>query len=475
MSTDIGTDVDLLFGSAQDAAAALLRRDISSRELTQLLLDRIDSANPAVNAVVELDQGAALAAARAADEKTARGGHLGPLHGVPMTVKDTVDAAGLHSTWGNPAFRDHVAATDAIVVRRLREAGAVVVGKTNVHFMLADFGQTANELYGRTNNPWDLTRSPGGSTGGGAAALAAGMTFLEYGSDLAGSIRIPASFCGVYGLKPTPDLVPLAGFAPPGPPPVLSPMVSPGVLGPLARSAADLRAALLATAGPTGSAALATSWALPAPRHRRLADFRVGVMLDDPGAPPTAEVAAALSGVVDALARAGCRIVPGWPADFDPAAGHRAFGFQIGLFFAFQDSAGHDAGHGEPYASEGELFGQERQRLAARDAWDRHFADVVDVWLCPANFTAPFLHDDRPFEQRMVATADGPRPYQEQTFWIAPASVAGLPAVVAPVGATAAGLPVGLQIVAPRYEDDTAITFAELLADAVGGYRRPPD
>ena len=474
MTTDIGTEADLLFGSAGDAAAAILRRDISSRELTQLLFDRIDAANPAVNAVVELDRDTALSAARMADEKTVRPGSLGPLHGVPMTVKDSFDASGLHTTWGNPAYRDHVAAGDATVVRRLRDAGAVVVGKTNVHFMLADFGQTANELFGRTNNPWDTARSPGGSTGGGAAALAAGMTFLEYGSDLAGSIRIPASFCGVYGLKPTPELVPLGGFGPPGPPPLLSPMVSPAVLGPLGRSATDLRTALVATAGPVGPTALATSWTLPAPRHRRLADFRIGVVLDDPGAPPTAEVAAVLSDAVDALAGAGCSIVHGWPVGLDPAAGLDSFGFHIDLFFALQESAEpvDDSGGDAPFAALSDLFRQERTRLAVRDAWDRHF-HRIDVWLCPANFTAAFPHDDRPFEERTIATAAGPRSYQEQTFWIAPASLAGLPAAVAPVGTTAAGLPVGLQIIAPRFEDDTAITFAELLAELIGGYRRP--
>ncbi len=174
-----------------------------------MLLARIEAVNPALNAVVELRPEAALREAVAADEASARGDAAGPLHGVPMTIKDSFNVAGLHTTWGNPAFKDFVADSDATVVRRLRQAGAIIVGKTNVAFMLADFGQTANELYGVTNNPWDTTRTPGGSTGGSAAALSAGMTFLEYGSDLVGSIRIPASFCGVYGLKPSAGIVPL--------------------------------------------------------------------------------------------------------------------------------------------------------------------------------------------------------------------------------------------------------------------------
>src|SRR5919198_6524061 len=193
----------MLFGSATEAARRISTREISALELTEALLGRIEAVDPGVNAVAELRREAALREAAAADEAVAGGAAVGPLHGVPVTVKEAFDVAGLHTTWGNPAFRDAVADADATVVRRLREAGAVVVGKTNVAFMLADYGQTANELYGVTNNPWDLSRTPGGSSGGAAAAVAAGLTFLDYGSDLVGSVRIPASFCGVYGLKPT--------------------------------------------------------------------------------------------------------------------------------------------------------------------------------------------------------------------------------------------------------------------------------
>jgi amidase len=240
------------------------RKEVSSRELTELLLARIDALNPDVNAVVELRPEAALKEADAADRATADA-VLRPLHGVPTTVKESFNVAGLHTTWGNPAFKDYVADADATVVHRLRQAGAIIVGKTNVHAMLADYGQTENEIYGATNNPWDLTRTPGGSTGGGAAALAAGLTFLEYGSNLVGSIRIPASFCGVYGLKPSVGIVPLTGFQPPGPPVGPSEMAYMSAVGPLARSAPDLRAALTVTAGPEPPASAAYAWRLPRP------------------------------------------------------------------------------------------------------------------------------------------------------------------------------------------------------------------
>ena len=459
-------DRETLLRPATEVAGMLRRRELSSRELTGLLLARIDRLNPALRAVVELRGEAALREAAAADQATARGGELGPLHGVPMTVKDSFNVAGLHTTWGNPDFKDYVADRDATVVRRLRRAGAIVAGKTNVAFMLGDFGQTANQLHGTTGNPWDTGRTPGGSSGGAAAAVAAGLTFLEYGSDLVGSVRIPASFCGVYGLKPTARTVPLTGFQPPGPPAPPSEATWLSAVGPLGRSAADLRAALAATGGPEGQAAKAWSWALPPPRQRRLGRFRVGVVLDHRRAPVSGEVAAPLSDAVDAVARAGAGVVEGWPDGVDPEREAESFGFQVGLFFAFQQP-------GEDATPLSEVAEQERRRVACRAAWGRYF-EQVDVFLCPANFTPAFPHDPRPFDQRTVATPEGERPYADQAFWVAHASLPGLPAVAAPVGRTPGGLPVGAQVIGPLHEDDTAITFAELLADQVGGYQPPP-
>ncbi|MBE1493114.1 amidase [Amycolatopsis lexingtonensis] len=411
------------FRTATEVAAGIRRGALSSRELTEGLLARIDADD--LNAVVVTDREAALEAAAAAD----RGAATGPLHGVPITVKEAFDVAGLPTTWGEPAFAGHRADRDAVVVERLRAAGAIVVGKTNAHHLLADFGQTANPLYGRTLNPRDRTRTPGGSSGGAAAALAAGLSFLDYGSDLAGSIRIPAAYCGVYGLKPTPGTVSLQGFQPPGAPAPTREF--PSAVGPLARSAADLRLAL----GVTASRKLEPS------RRTRLADFRAGVVLDDPACPVTADVGKALSDAVDALARAGVEIREGWPESVDPVGQAEAFGFQVELFFA---NGGLD-GAGE----------QERRRLAFTAAWDRYFRDV-DVFLCPAVFTTAF----RDLGDR----------YADQPFWIAQASLPGLPAVSAPAGGE---LPVGLQVVGPAHEDDTAITFADLAAAVVGGFTPP--
>lgn len=451
--------------TAIEAAASIRNGQITSTELTRQLLTRIDDLNPVVNAIIELHADEALEAAAEADVVLQHGDEVGPLHGVPLTVKESFNVAGMATTWGNPAFAGYVADWDATVVQRLRAAGALVIGKSNVHTMLQDFGQTNNEIYGRTRNPWDTDRTPGGSTGGGAAAVAAGLSYLEYGSDLVGSIRIPAGFCGIYGLKPTADVVPPRGFQPPGPPALPSESAYLSTVGPLARSAADLRIALRATGGPDGEPAKALRWKLPQPRHDRLADFRVGVVLDHPASRLTGEVGTVLSDAMDALAKAGVTVAEGWPDGIDPVREAHTFGFHVGLFFAHQQL-------GADFASLEQVVEQEQARMQARATWARYFEDI-DIFLCPINFTTAFPHDDRPIDQRVITTDEGDRRYDEQTFWIAHASLPGLPAVAAPAGLSPTGLPVGLQIIGPRFEDDTAITFAELAADVIGGYTPP--
>ncbi|MFE6862340.1 amidase family protein [Nocardia sp. NPDC057668] len=451
--------IELSTTSAGQVSDLLAAGAVSSVELVQQVLARMEQVNPLVNAVANTRAEQALREAAASDEMRARGRTAGPLHGVPVTVKECFHAAGLPSSWGNPAFANAVVDADSAVVARLRAAGAILVGNTNLAFMLGDFGQCANEVYGVTANPWDRTRSPGGSSGGSAAAVAAGLSFLEYGSDVAGSIRIPAAFCGVYGLRPTVGTTPLSGFGLPGPTGPISELSYPISVGPMARSASDLRLALRVTAGPEGSAAHAYRWSLAPSRRERLADFRVGVVLDDPGCPVNDDLAEPLSVLVERLGTAGATIVHGWPPGIDPAAVYRAFGGHLEAFLAFQTGTG----------SLGDLVQHEQVRMAARAAWDRHFADI-DVLVCPVNFTAAIPLDDLPMEERTI----GSRSYFEQTFWISQPSLAGLPTVVAPVGHTAAGLPAAVQIIGPMHEDDTAITFAELLAELTGAYQPPP-
>lgn len=439
--------------TAIEAATAVRKKEISSRELTELVFERIDDRNPEVNAVVEFRREQAFEEAAAADEAVTRGNEIGPLHGIPMTIKESFDVAGMHTTWGNPAFADFVAQSDATVTARLRAAGAVIIGKTNVPFMLAD-NQTANEIYGVTNNPSDLTRTPGGSSGGAAAALAAGMTFLEFGTDLSGSIRNPASFSGVYGHRSSPETVPPTGMAPPAPPAVPLGMMHLTAVGPLARSAADLRLALQVTAGPEGPQAKAYRWSLPAPRHSKIGDFRVGFVLDDPAAPASTEVSDVLSAALDSMRLRGSKVVEGWPDGVDPQAQFRNFGFLLDAFFAMQ---------GDGTLSHRSFIEQDNQRMAARATWTRYFGDI-DVFVCPTNIGTAFPHDTRCFDQRTITTPAGERPYHEQFFWTSHATLAGLPAASVPIGTTSHGLPVGMQVIGPPFEDDTVLTFAELYA-----------
>ncbi|MDB5417223.1 MAG: amidase, partial [Phenylobacterium sp.] len=297
---------DLLDLSAGELAKALAGRKVSALELADAAIARIETRDAAINAVVVRDFDRAREAAKAADAAIARG-ERGALLGVPMTVKESHDVAGLASTWGFEPFKDYVAPRDSVGVERLRAAGAVILGKTNVPVMLADW-QAANPIYGRTNNPWDPTRSPGGSSGGAAAALAAGMIPLEFGSDIGGSIRVPAGFCGVYGHKPSYGLIPLRGHAPVGMDGADLPLA---VVGPLARTAADLQLALDVLAGPGDLEAGGYRLALPAPRHGRLADHRLLILDELPGVALESEIRTALGDLAGKLEGLGATVSRG--------------------------------------------------------------------------------------------------------------------------------------------------------------------
>jgi amidase len=475
------------FATAEQLATAVRTKEISATELLALTLQQIDRHNPPLNAVVWECREQARARARQADEALAKGQLLGPLHGVPLTIKESFAYRGSPSTWGLPALRDKTSPRTATAVERLEAAGAIVVGKTNVPVMLSDW-QSSNPLYGTTNNPWDVSRTPGGSTGGGAAAVAAGLGALTLGSDLNGSIRIPAHFCGVYGHKPSLELVSTAGLQPgpwdgsPGYPMDLA------VVGPMARSARDLGLALSALGGPSREDARAWSWRMPAPRHSRVEDFRIGYVLDDLAAPLASDVRKVYETALSALRAAGATVEEGWPAGIDPHAQARTFGYLLGALVAadmdpnqreqararFEKNADDvfAAAAVEPHAR---WLRETGHRLMWRARWQQYF-DSHDVFVLPTTVTAAFPHDHtEPIGRRVVETADGKRSYvQTIAYWTISANLAGLPATVAPVGQTDAGLPVGIQIVAPMWEDGTSIEFAALLADVVGGYRPPP-
>src|SRR3954470_5918981 len=307
--------------SAIDLAAAIARREVSSREALAHLVARVDRLDGALNSVVTRDLDAAAAAADAADEATMRGQSTGPLHGVPITVKDSFSTAALRTTSGAPELADHLPTEDAAPVAALRRAGVVVWGKTNLPIFAGDM-QSYNDVFGTTNNPWDVERTPGGSSGGSAAALAARFTPLEIGSDIGGSIRLPATMSGVYGHKPSYGIVPVHGQIP-GPPGTLT-QADIAVAGPMARTAGDLTLALDLMSGPDMWNRPAWRLELPAPRAG-FHDLRIATWFDDPACPLDPEVGEALDGFVGRLEEAGCRVEREVTPGFDLAKAAERF------------------------------------------------------------------------------------------------------------------------------------------------------
>ena len=473
---------DLDFAPALQAAEAIRKKQVSSVELTRRAFERIDRYNPQLNAFAYLLRDDALAQAGKADAALAKGGSLGVFHGVPITVKESYGVAGHPATWGLPAFRDSRAPQDSDPVASLRAAGAILVGATNVPVALSDW-QSYNPIYGQTNNPWDVKRTPGGSSGGSAAALAAGIGYLSIGSDIGGSIRVPSHFCGIFGHKPTLDLVSTDGQLPGGTHsgPGFSTLLAVG--GPMARSAQDLLAALKVVGGPVAWDAKAWKWQVPEPRARSLKDFRVGFVIDDPIAPPTPEVRAALEHAIETLGRVGTKLKPGWPKDYRPTDLLQNYRFHLQAFLysvaspdeqtRLRKEYGNDAPSGA-LSSFADWQQQNFRRLAFRAQWQAWFEEV-DVFLMPVAFTTAFPHDhSEPQSDRTIATSVGPRRYLDLLNWIAPATLTGCPATVAPIGRTPDGLPVGIQIMGPFWEDATTITFADLLSREVGGFVPPP-
>jgi amidase len=476
---------DLDFATALEAAEAIRTKKISSVELTERMFARIDHYNPQLNVFAYQLRDDALAQAKKADAALANNKTRGVFHGVPITVKESYGVAGHPCTWGFPPLRDSKAPKNSDVVDHLlNDGGAVLLGATNVPVALGDW-QSYNPIYGQTNNPWDVKRTPGGSSGGSAAGLAAGLGYLSVGSDIGGSIRVPAHFCGLFGHKPTLDLVSLQGHLPGGNPglPDFSTLLAVG--GPLARSAQDLLAALKVIGGATAWDAKAWKWQMPEPRARSLKDFRVGYVIDDPIAPPTPEVKALLESAIEKLGRSGAKMKPGWPEGLKPAELLVNYKFMLEAFLystappeeqeRLRKTAGNmvaDKNSGAT-SSFADWQKQNFRRLAYRAQWQAYF-NQIDVFLSPVAFTEAFPHDhSEPQEQRTIATSGGPRHYMDMLNWIAAPTLTGCPATVAPVGGTNQGLPVGIQIMGPYWEDATPITFADLLAKEVGGFAAP--
>ena len=478
------------YSTARELAAALAAKDVSSLELANAAIARIEALDGKLNAVVVRDFERARAAAKEADAALARGERR-PLLGVPMTVKESFNIAGLPTTWGFPEAKGKLVAEDALLVSRLKAAGAIVLGKTNVPIRLSDF-QSYNDVYGQTNNPWDVTRTPGGSSGGAAAALAAGFVPIELGTDIGGSLRNPAHFCGVFAHKPTHALLPLRGHVPPGAP-TLPVQVDLSVAGPMARSAADLAVALDILAGPDEPLSVAYRLELPKPRHERLRDFRALLIDTHPLLPTGAAVRGALDRFAEGLGKVGVNVARSSPLlpDLDLAA-RTYFSLLYSFFSADLPNEAYEylrnAAAGIPADVDDLDARSSRGLVLSHRDWIR--ADRVrngmaarfralfrqfDVLVCPVMPTPAFPHDHGPdWRSRRIDIDGTPHRYSYQAVWAGVATLTGQPATAIPLERSEQGLPVGVQIVGPYLEDRTTLAFAELAEREFSGFVAPP-
>lgn len=478
---------ELAFSDATTLAAKIKNREVSSVEMLEHYVARMEKYNPDINAIIVTQLDKARTRASQADEALARGEDWGPLHGVPMTVKESYDIEGLPSTWGNPGLKDNIAKVDAVACERLQGAGAVIFGKTNVPLSLADF-QSYNEVYGTTNNPHDLERGPGGSSGGSAAALAAGLTGLEMGSDIGGSIRNPAHFCGVFGHKPTWGILPMRGHALPG---ILTPSDI-SVIGPLARSAEDLRLAMDIVQGADAIHQPGWTLDLPEPTRKSFKDYKVAVWADDTLAPVDNSVKDRVLKVAKLIEDAGGQVDFGARPGFAAEYSHEQY---TNLLHAAMSARQPEEMFEANLARRRALAPDDKSELAKvtiasslyyrewhqynenrthlRWAWHEFFKEF-DILLTPMCATAAFPHDQNPqMGQRRVTVNNEPRFYFEQIFWAGLTGVCFLPSTIVPTGLNEQGLPIGVQIVAREMGDRYTIEFARRVAEQLGGFVAP--
>lgn len=477
-----------LLDSASAIAAGIRSDRFSSREIVDAAIARIEGVGKALNAVVVQRFEQARAEADAADRARAAGAKLGPLHGVPITIKESFDVAGLPTTVGHTTRKGHRAAAHAAAVQRLVNAGAVVLGKTNVPKDLADW-QSFNDVYGVTRNPWNMERSPGGSSGGSAAALAAGLTALELGSDIAGSIRVPAVYCGVYGMKPTFGVVPMRGHG-------LDALGAPVdilVGGPLARSAADLELAFDLVAGADEAGFGGWSLSLPGETRTHPRELGIAVVTDDREFPVDGSIRRALSELATYLKEQGATV------DLEPElpiASREHYELFIALLrgatsarleptqiealaakartFAATDR-GYDAlMHRGLSIGHRDWLAANEQRETLRYGW-RRFFETYDVLICPVTTTPAFPHMIGVPKIEQFFDVDGTkRTAADNYYWIGIPALSYLPAAAIPIGQSDAGLPVGAQIIGPEFGDKRCLRIARLIETAFRGFRPPP-
>jgi amidase len=454
--------MDIVFSSTTQLAAAIRAGHVSATEVLQAHLAQIDAHNPTINAVITLDVERAYERAREADAAVARGEFWGPLHGVPFTLKDAHATAGMRTTTGVPEFSDYVPKVDSPVTARLKAAGGILVGKTNVPVMLADY-QTTNPIFGRTNNPWNVERTSGGSSGGAAAALACGMTPFEIGTDLSASIRIPTHFCGVFGLKPTERRVPLTGLIPALPGPRSVRIMS--CIGPMARTIEDLALLYSIIAGPDGDDTEVAPVPIDTVPQLALKDLRIAFAPTFPGIPVAAEIRASVEELAKQLTPL-CTAIEEAPlpqVDFNQEL-VRA-GEMIGMITgAFQQED----------TERPITLAQYLEALHFRDqsilAWE-HFFEEWDMLLCPPTMVTAFPH----CQPGSPLLLDG----MQVNYYMTAAhgtvfNYTGHPSVVLPYQRDHDGLPIGIQIVGKRWSESRLLAMAKAVTEVTGAFQRPP-
>ena len=480
----------MIFNSAHEILEKIKQREVSSLEVLESFLAQVEKVNPTINAIVALDIERAKEKAKEADNKINLKSKLGPLHGLPMTIKDAFEVEGIVSTGGNPAWKDNIPKRNAEAVQRLVDAGAIIFGKTNVPFLSSDL-QSFNKIYGTTNNPWDLERTPGGSSGGSAAALAAGMTPLELGSDIGGSIRVPAHFCGLYGHKPSYNIISEVGHMPPPPGSILTGNGL-SVAGPLARSPEDLEIALDVLVSAQEQDSQAWKVKLPKARTKKIKELKIAVWPDEPYAEADNEITNLIKDTAKDLKHAGAKVeTVDLPISFEEIdkiyslllnplmlAGSPKETFET-LAKLNESLDPNDMSELAKVArgsvlkhADWVLVNAMRQNM--RQKW-REFFNKFDVILCPTCITPAFKHNHNPVHERKLTINGKDDEYLRATLWAGPAVSAGLPSTNVPIGMSSNNLPISMQITGPYLEDKTCLEVAKVVRNIRGGFKIPPN
>ena len=480
----------MIFDSAHEILEKIKQGEVSSLEVLESFLAQVEKVNPKINAIVALDIERAKEKAKEADNKISLKSKLGPLHGLPMTIKDAFEVEGIVSTGGNPAWKDNIPKRNAEAVQRLVDAGAIIFGKTNVPFLSSDL-QSFNKIYGTTNNPWDLERTPGGSSGGSAAALAAGMTPLELGSDIGGSIRVPAHFCGLYGHKPSYNIISEVGHMPPPPGSILTGNGL-SVAGPLARSPEDLEIALDVLVAAQEQDSQAWKVKLPKARTKKIKDLKIAVWPDEPYAEADDEITSLIKDTAEDLRHAGAKVeTVDLPISFEEIdkiyslllnplmlAGSPKETFET-LAKLNESLDPNDVSELAKVArgsvlkhADWVLVNAIRQNM--RQKW-REFFNKFDVILCPTCITPAFKHNHNPVHERKLTINGKDDEYLRATLWAGPAVSAGLPSTNVPIGMSSNNLPISMQITGPYLEDKTCLEVAKVIRNLRGGFKIPPN